>query len=220
MPFQEKVESWRQRTQASGIKLPLLVGLTALTVVVLIWVGSTLFQAAASDGFSFAYEEERVSASPGGQSDVAAEEATTIFVYVSGCVVTPGVVELPLGSRVCDALEAAGGFSEGADREGLNLARIIADGEQLSVADEASAVSEDRNASSASVPSGGPVKININMATAEELDVLPGVGLSTAEKIVADRKANGPFSSPEELKRVSGIGDKKYAALADAICVG
>lgn len=220
MPFQEKVESWRQRTQANGIKLPLLVGLTALAVIVLVWVGSTLFHAATSDGFSLVYEEEARSSSPRGEDDVAEEEPTTIFVYVSGCVVTPGVVELPLGSRVCDALEAAGGFSEGADREGLNLARVIVDGEQLSVAAVAAVASEDRNASEASVPSADPAKININTATAEELDALPGVGISTAEKIIADRKANGPFSSPEELKRVSGIGDKKYAALADAICVG
>lgn len=222
MPFQEKVESWRQRTQANGIKLPLLVGLTALTVVVLIWVGSTLFQAATSDGFSLAYEEERQSASSERETDVAAEDPTTIFVYVSGCVIAPGVFELPGGSRVCDALEAAGGFAEGADREGINLARIVADGEQLSVADEASrpAVTEDQNASDVPDPSGSSGKININTATAEELDALPGVGISTAEKIVADRKVNGPFSSPEELKRVSGIGDKKYAALADEICVG
>lgn len=62
--------------------------------------------------------------------------------------------------------------------------------------------------------------MNINTASAEELDVLPGVGPSTAAKIVADREANGPFSTIEDLKRVSGIGDKKYAELADSICVG
>ena len=63
-------------------------------------------------------------------------------------------------------------------------------------------------------------KVNINTASAAQLDTLPGVGASTAEKIVADREANGPFKTVEDLKRVSGIGDKKFAALADAICVG
>ena len=63
-------------------------------------------------------------------------------------------------------------------------------------------------------------KVNINTASAEQLDTLPGVGESTAQKIIADREANGPFSSPEDLKRVSGIGDKKYAELADLITVG
>lgn len=62
--------------------------------------------------------------------------------------------------------------------------------------------------------------MNINRATAAELDTLPGVGPSTAEKIVADREANGPFATTEDLKRVSGIGDKKYEELADLVCVG
>ena len=75
------------------------------------------------------------------------------------------------------------------------------------------------SASSGSAGTGGG-KVNINTASAEELDVLPGVGPSTAAKIVADREANGPFSTIEDLKRVSGIGDKKYAELADSICVG
>ncbi|MFR9170171.1 MAG: ComEA family DNA-binding protein, partial [Gordonibacter urolithinfaciens] len=73
----------------------------------------------------------------------------------------------------------------------------------------------------ASAPTGGASgKVNINTASATQLDTLPGVGASTAEKIVADREANGPFKTVEDLKRVSGIGDKKFAALADAICVG
>ncbi len=222
MSFQEKVESWRRRTQGNGIRLPLLVGLTALTVVVLIWVGSMLLQAVASDGFALVGEEECQPPSHEEDEAAGAEDPTTVFVYVSGCVVAPGVVELPLGSRVCDAVDAAGGFTEGADREGLNLARIIVDGEQLSVADKASAsaVPDVGNVLDEAASSSAPGRININTATVEELDALPGVGISTAEKIVADRKANGPFSSPEELKRVSGIGDKKYAALADEICVG
>ena len=73
-------------------------------------------------------------------------------------------------------------------------------------------------ASDASASAGGLV--NINAATAAELDALPGIGPATAEKIVADREANGPFSAIEDIKRVSGIGEKKYADLADSICVG
>ena len=67
---------------------------------------------------------------------------------------------------------------------------------------------------------GGTSRVNINTASTEELDTLPGIGPSTAEKIVADREANGPFATIEDLKRVSGIGDKKYANLSEHICVG
>ena len=78
---------------------------------------------------------------------------------------------------------------------------------------------QEGSASSGGGQAGSGQKVNINSATAEQLDTLPGVGESTAEKIIADREANGPFSSIEDLKRVSGIGDRKYAELADLICV-
>ena len=125
-----------------------------------------------------------------------------------------------------DAVDAAGGFADGAARDALNLARVLADGEQIVVPSQEEAVSEpvaavdggDAGSGAAASPTGG--KIDLNRATAAELDALPGVGPSTAEKIVADREANGPFRTVEDLKRVSGIGDKKFADLADLVCVG
>ena len=128
--------------------------------------------------------------------------------------------ELEEGSRVQDAVEAAGGFADGAARDALNLARVLQDGEQVVVPTEeelTASVSPSAEVSAAPAARG---RININPATAEELDALPGIGPATAEKIVADREANGPFSTIEDLKRVSGIGDKKYTELADSVCVG
>ena len=88
----------------------------------------------------------------------------------------------------------------------------------MPTAEEHAAQQSAAEASGGAAGVGG--KVNINTASAEQLDTLPGVGESTAQKIIADREANGPFSSPEDLKRVSGIGDKKYAELADLITVG
>ncbi|MFR1640007.1 MAG: helix-hairpin-helix domain-containing protein [Eggerthellaceae bacterium] len=117
--------------------------------------------------------------------------------------------ELKEGSRVQDAVEAAGGFAENAAPDALNLARVVADGEQVIVPtiEQQEASAAGAAASEASASSGGLV--NINAATAAELDALPGIGPATAEKIVADREANGPFSAIEDIKRVSGIGEKK-----------
>lgn len=132
---------------------------------------------------------------------------------------SPGVYELAEGARVSDALEAAGGAVEGAAPDALNLARVINDGEQIIVPTEEDQEQQAASGSAAGA-SGMGGKVNINTATAEQLDTLPGIGESTAQKIIADREANGPFASVEDLKRVSGIGDKKYADLADLITVG
>ncbi|MFR8010112.1 MAG: helix-hairpin-helix domain-containing protein, partial [Gordonibacter urolithinfaciens] len=151
-------------------------------------------------------------------------------VHVGGAVAAPGVYDLAEGARVLNAVEAAGGFAEGAARDALNLARTVSDGEQVVVPSEADIAAQEAASAGvggasagagASAPAGSASgKVNINTASATQLDTLPGVGASTAEKIVADREANGPFKTVEDLKRVSGIGDKKFAALADAICVG
>lgn len=146
-----------------------------------------------------------------GEGDEPAE-ASPVFVHVSGAVASPGLVELPEGSRVADAIQAAGGLSEGADGSSVNLARPLADGEQVVVGLQAS---EAEGAPQA--VADAPGKVSINSATAEQLEALPGIGPATAQKIVADRKANGPFASIDELTRVSGIGQKKYEALAGLI---
>jgi competence protein ComEA len=122
-----------------------------------------------------------------------AEAAAAVVVHVSGEVLTPGLVEVPAGSRVAAAIDAAGGLLEGADQAGVNLAREAVDGEHVHVP----AVGEQGDAA-------GP--LSINAASASELEELPGVGPVIAERIVADRDANGPFLSLEDVQRVSGVG--------------
>ncbi|OUO91521.1 competence protein ComEA [Gordonibacter sp. An230] len=226
MSFTEEAESWRSKAHLGGARLPVLVGVTAIAALVLVFAGKALFDAASAD--AFVVEREGQEQAEGAQAEGEGEgagEARTVVVHVGGAVAEPGVRELAEGSRVQDAVEASGGFAEGAASDALNLARVLADGEQVVVPTlEEVAGSQDGGSStteagsSPGAASGG--KVNINRASVAELDELPGVGPSTAEKIVADREANGPFSTIEDLKRVSGIGDKKYEDLADLVCVG
>lgn len=151
---------------------------------------------------------------------------TSITVHVVGAVLTPGVYTLPQGSRVSDAIAAAGGATGNAAEEGINLARVLADGEQVRMLtqEEYAAGGSDGAASPAAGTAGASAsvggKVDLNKATAAELDALPGVGPSTAQKIVDDREANGPFKKVEDLMRVSGIGQKKFDALKDLITAG
>lgn len=224
MSFQRSAESWRARMHLSGARLPVLVGVTAVALVVLAGAGKLLLDTASSEGFAV---ERSESAEQAVRDDAAAgaeaAPAASMRVHVGGAVAAPGVYELAEGARVLDAVEAAGGFAEGAARDALNLARAVSDGEQVVVPSEAdaAAASQAAEGEAGSAAAGAAnAKVNINTASAAQLDALPGVGASTAGKIVADREANGPFKTIEDLKRVSGIGDKKFAALADAICVG
>ena len=222
MAFTERAESWRSKANLSGARLPVLVGVTALAALVLVFAGKALLDAAASDALVVERAEQEGGPSVEGEEAVA-EEARTVVVHVGGAVADPGVRELAEGSRVQDAVDASGGFAEGAAPDALNLARVLTDGEQVVVPTlEEAAGAQGADAAGAGASSGSAAggRVNINRATAAELDTLPGVGPSTAEKIVADREANGPFATTEDLKRVSGIGDKKYEELADLVCVG
>ena len=152
------------------------------------------------------------------------QTAGSVFVHIDGAVVAPGVYELTgAHPRVNDAVMAAGGLAEDADTSALNLAAVLSDGEKIHVPRKGEAVATGQVSSgAASRPDAGASSsgvININTATAEELDSLPGIGPSTAAAIVEDRERNGPFSSPEDLVRVSGIGEGKFSKLKDQIRV-
>lgn len=229
MSFQESAESLRSKLHLTDrLSVPVLVGICAVIVIGVAIAGYSLLGGLSSDSFSFGVGEDGATVEVEGLelTDAADAEgadgqvAPTIAVHVGGAVAAPGVYELEEGARVADAVELAGGFLEGAAEQALNLARVLNDGEQVVVptAEEHAAQQAAVEASGGTAGVGG--KVNINTASAEQLDTLPGVGESTAQKIIADREANGPFSSPEDLKRVSGIGDKKYAELADLITVG
>lgn len=148
------------------------------------------------------------------------EAAPTVVVHVDGAVAAPGVYELSGSPRADDAIRAAGGLLPEADTSGINLAAPISDGEKLHVPAEGEAPPAETPAQEGeSSAAGEPGLVNINTAGIDELDRLPGIGEATARAIVEDREANGPFSTPEDLMRVTGIGEKKYAKLEAMICV-
>lgn len=140
----------------------------------------------------------------------------TIVVDVAGKVRRPGIASLPVGSRVVDALEAAGGARRGVNLSSLNLARVLVDGEQILVGIPGP-TGVAAPAASAPLPGGDPAAgqlVNLNSATQADLETLPGVGPVTAESILAWRTENGAFSSVDELLEVSGIGDATLAEIA------
>ena len=158
---------------------------------------------------------------------------TVICVYICGSVVNPGVYELPEGSRICDGLEAAGGFAEGADESRINLAGFLHDGDMVFFPEVGEEIPEEAVTGSvaAGVTGSGSASgsgaaqsasnglVNINTASADLLQTLPGIGTSKANAIVRYREENGPFTDKSQIKNVSGIGENLYNNIEQLICI-
>jgi competence protein ComEA len=142
---------------------------------------------------------------------------TTIVVSVMGRVHRPGLVRLPHGARVADAIEAAGGVLPGTDLGYLNLARKVVDGELLAIGVTPPPAQPGGGTGSPAGAPGGLV--NLNTATAAELDTLPGVGPVLAQRIIDHRTRTGGFRSVEELRKVDGVGDARFEQLKDLVTV-
>jgi competence protein ComEA len=141
--------------------------------------------------------------------------AAMVVVDVIGAVQQPGVYSLPDGARVAAAIEAAGGLAPTADREQVNLAAPVRDGEQVRVPDIG-----DQTDATMDAPAGeGSALVDINTADAAALEALAGVGPATAQKIIAYREANGPFASIEDLDNVSGLGASTIDKFRDQVTV-
>lgn len=176
------------------------------------------------------------------QNDIDSEEKNNkIIVHVSGAVVNEGIVELESNSRISDAINKAGGLKENANIEDINLAYILEDGMKIHVPtkgenDKNKLESQDENEYETSeqyitksnginvekgenntVSNNKNSKININKATQVQLETLPGIGTSTALKIINYRKENGNFKSIEDIKNVNGIGESKFNNIKDLI---
>ena len=136
--------------------------------------------------------------------------AAGVVVQVLGQVRRPGLVTLPAGSRVADAVRAAGGLVRGGSSGGLNLARPVTDGEQIVVSPDAGALTAAAGATSVGSPSS---VVDLNAATATDLDTLPGVGPVMASRILDWRTAHGRFASVDQLREVSGIGSRTFERL-------
>ncbi|MDD6310625.1 MAG: helix-hairpin-helix domain-containing protein [Firmicutes bacterium] len=186
----------------------------ALAIGVLVIVAFAVFAfQQESRGAELAYEE-------GGEviasESVSEENAGEIYVDIGGAVNNPMLARLPAGSRVENAIEAAGGITDNADMTSINRAEFVEDGQKIFIPelmtdDEGNVVS-----TSAEEFSG---KVNINSADSSQLETLTGVGPSTAQKIIDYRNQNGRFSKIEDLKNVSGIGDKTFEKLKDDITI-
>jgi competence protein ComEA len=157
---------------------------------------------------------------PGGPASASGE----IAVDVVGRVRRPGLVRLPAGSRVVDAIAAAGGAAPGAELEAVNLARKLVDGEQIRVPRHGEPVTAQAGipGSAGGMQPGAAGQpgalLDLNTATVEQLDTLPGVGEVTAQRIIAYRDAH-PFTSVDDLRQVSGIGDRRFEVLKDLVTV-
>jgi competence protein ComEA len=158
----------------------------------------------------------QITLQPRPTADPPAATPAAIKVYVSGAVNKPDVYDLPVNSIVKDAIVAASGAAADADLDRINLAAHLVDQMQVYVPHKG----ESAPPASGSTPGAATAKININTASVEELDKLPGIGPSIAKAIVDYRTANGPFKTIEGINDVKGIGDALFAKIKDSITVG
>ena len=140
----------------------------------------------------------------------------TVMIDVAGAVVNPGVYSLPLNARVFEAIKAAGGLKKGADASDVNQARILKDGEQIYIYPTSQSFTSS-SGSKITVRKNGPIMIN--RASVKEFESLDGIGPVLANRIVAFRKANGPFAAVEDLMKVPGIGSSTFAKFKEKLRV-
>jgi len=180
---------------------------------VLVVAGATVAYARARPADAAALQPVATSSA----AEPAGASGASIVVHIVGAVEHPGVYDFTEGARVVDAVRAAGGFTGKADRAAVNLARALADGEQIVIPRRGQATTPASGGGPAGGDTGG--KVNLNSATAADLEALPGIGPVLAQRIVDYREQHGPFRAVTDLQKVSGIGAKTYASLEPLITV-
>lgn len=195
-----------------------IIGMALVIVAVIAFCGGNLYQEWRAEGEGLTLVQEDATAGETAADSTAPENASgEVVVHVAGAVSSPGVYTLPADSRVDDAVRAAGATAD-ADLSQLNLAQKLADGQKITVpAAGETPASADNAAPSDSSQSGA--LININTATQEELESLPSIGEVRAQAIIAYREEHGGFRTIDELKEVSGIGEKIFADISPHITV-
>ena len=146
--------------------------------------------------------------------EIESSAMQTLMVDVAGAVINPGVYSLPLNARVFEAIKAAGGLKKGADTSDINQARILRDGEQIYIYPTTTSAG---GGSRPAVRKNGPIMIN--RATVKDFESLDGIGPVLANRIVSYRKINGPFAAVEDLLKVPGIGQSKFAQFKEMLRV-
>lgn len=163
--------------------------------------------------FVFRGSSQEVVAAPA-PLEIESISTQTLMVDVEGAVVNPGVYSLPLNARVFEAITAAGGLKKGADTSDINQARLLKDGEQIYVYPASSSA---RGVARPAMRKNGPIMIN--RATVKDFESLDGIGPVLANRIVSYRKINGPFAAVEDLLKVPGIGQSKFAQFKEKLRV-
>lgn len=232
LALRERMPLWLQAR--CGLERRSVIALAALLVVAAVfavqhfWVGRTqsvrapeVVRAVAPFGERKGSGESEPDGSAGAPN-AAGTAGAEIVVDVSGKVREPGIHRLPAGSRVVDALRAAGGVRPGTSTDGLNRARFLVDGEQVVVGGPAAAAPGSAGAvvggSSGSVAGAAPAApVALSTATVDQLDTLPGVGPVLAQHIIDYRTQHGGFRSVDELREVNGIGDRRFSDLRNLV---
>ena len=224
MSFAQRIidEYWRPLQPAVR---KIILGL-ALSLVILVVALATMNQTnPVAQPSDFGVFSSAAPVGSGGSGDIGDSGSTesgppkleqTLLIHIVGEVVTPGVYQLNSGARVLDAVAAAGGFTKKADQSSINLVRPISDGEQIIITPKGANGSGFSEAGGGAGDSGS-TKININRATAQQLDALPGIGPTLAARIVDYRNANGGFDTVTDLGQVAGIGVKLLAQIVPLV---
>ena len=195
-----------------------VIGMTLVIVAVIAFCGGNLYQEWRAEGEGLTLVQEDATAGETAVDSAAPENASSeVVVHVAGAVSSPGVYTLPADSRVDDAVRAAGATAD-ADLSQLNLAQKLADGQKITVPVAGAAPADGSSAATTADSDNGGL-ININTATQEELESLPSIGEVRAQAIITYREEHGGFRTIDELKEVSGIGDKIFADISPHVTV-
>lgn len=192
------------------VAVPVLV----IAAVLFFWLNSGSDEIKIDEGNSSAIEEDGIS-----QQEVNSTQSH-LYVDIGGEVMKPGVYEVSDGTRLFEVIDKAGGLTEDADIDGINRAETVQDGQKIMIGRHGENPDENRGSYSANnVTDSGEGKVNINTADAAALQTIPGIGPSKADRIIEYRESEGKFNEIDDIKNISGIGNKTFESIKEYITV-